>query len=239
LTKRRSLAGVACVASLVVCAPALAAGRPGDAAATLAYVRASALFERRVYAETPASVAAVEARASEIASECPSALTYAPRDAAFQEITEETDLSVLYAWVAPVRSATLDLAHAIAHLRWSSGRLTRLVRSQAVAERSTATLALPDVCAEIAAWSASAYATLTSSAAPFLEEAYKIEAGVGPSEEPREGVIARLLRPIENARERRIVTRTEQLEAETSKRLSAAVTAAQGRLAAALGDSAL
>ena len=103
-------------------APALAAGRTDDVAATQAYLRASESYARRAYAEAAASAAAIEARASEIATECPLCLTYAPRDTAFEVLGEVADLTAVYADVAPVRSATLRLAHAIAHLSWSSRR---------------------------------------------------------------------------------------------------------------------
>lgn len=239
LTLRKLLAGLACVGWLCASAPGLAAGQPGDAASTQAYLRASESYARRTYAEAAASATAIEARASEIARECPSALTYAPRDAEFAELTEATEMTVVYAGVAPVRSAALRVAHAIVHLRWSSGRLTRLVRSQAVEERSLARLALPDVCADIAAWRMSAYTALLPDATGFLARVQTIESGVGPSEESLEVVIMRLLRPYEGPAERRIVKRMEQLEARRNRRLRTAIAVARTKLAAALGVSAL
>jgi hypothetical protein len=210
-----------------------------DAAATRAYLRASESYARSSYAKVAASAAAIEARASEIARECPYALTYAPRDTEFGELAEATEMTVVYAGVAPVRSAALRLAHAIAHLNWSSSRLTRLVRSQAVEERSIAGLGLPDVCADIAAWRMSAYTTLLPSAMGFLARVHKIETGVGPSEESREAVIWRLLRHEEDTVERRTVKRIEELEALKSRRLTATIAVARRKLAAALGVSAL
>ncbi len=239
LTVRRLFVGLACVGSLYVSAPALAAGRADDSAATQAYLSASESYARRASAEAAVSVAAIEARASEIATECPSALSYAPRDAAFGELAEATEMTVVYSGAAPVRSATLRLAQAIAHLSWSRRRLTRLAHSQAVEERSRATLALPDICADIAAWKASAYATLPPSATGFLVRLYAIESGVGPSEESPEAIILRLLRPDEGPAERRAVKRMEQLEVQTNRRLTAAVAAVRTKLAAALGVSGL
>ena len=220
-------------------APALAAGRADDAAATQAYLRASAAYARSAYAQVAVRVAAVEARASEIAAECPSALTYAPRDAGFEELAEATEMSMVYADEVPVRSATLRLAHAIAHLSWGSSRLTRFVHSQAVAERSSATLALPDVCADIAVWRASAYATLPPNATGFVARVYAIESGDGPSEESREAVIPHLLRPYEGPTQRRAVKRIERLERLADRRLAAAIAAARRKLAGALGVSVL
>jgi hypothetical protein len=187
------------------------------------------------------SVAAIEARASEIAGECPSALTYAPRDMAFGELGEEAVTTVFFAGVAPVRSMLSRLSGAIAQLGWSDRRLSRLVHAEAGEERGIVTLALPDVCADITAWRASAYAALPPSAAAFLARVRAIESSsfVGPSEESREAVIMRLLRPYEGPAERRTAKRVERFEAEIRRRLTAATAAARAKLAAGLGISAL
>ena len=82
------IAALACALCVCLTTPALAAGRADDVAATRAYLRASLAYERTINREAADGVAAVEARASGIAGECPSALTYAPRDAAFGELGE-------------------------------------------------------------------------------------------------------------------------------------------------------
>jgi hypothetical protein len=212
-----------------------------DVAATRAYLRASEVYAHGAYAETRASAVVIEARASRIAKECPSALVYAPRDAAFEEVGEETLNSLLYASVAPFRAETVKLAEAIGHLTWSDRRLTRLVRSQAAEERAIATLALPDVCADIAAWNASAYAALPASARRFLAVVAALEAAstIGPSEESREAAIMRLLGRYEGPAQRRAAMIVERLQARAERRVMAAVSLASVKLAAALGVSAL
>jgi outer membrane lipoprotein-sorting protein len=75
-----------CVGLLCVSAPTFAAGSAENVTATQAYLRGSESYARRAYVTVAARAAAVEARASEIAVECPSALTYAPRDAGFGEL---------------------------------------------------------------------------------------------------------------------------------------------------------
>jgi hypothetical protein len=148
-------------------------------------------------------------------------------------------MSMVYADVVPVRSATLRLANAIAHLSWSSGKLTRLAHSLAVAERSSAMLATPSICADIAAWRASAYATLSPSVTEFVRRVYKIESGTGPSEEELGAVIVRLLRPYESPAERQAVKRVERLEERADIRLRKAISVSRSKLASALGISAL
>lgn len=212
-----------------------------DRATTREYLHATYAYERRAYAELAAIVAAIETRANEIARECPSALTYSPRDTAFEALGEEAELSALYAGMAPVRGSMLHLAQAIRRLRWSDRRLTRLVRAQAAAEHATATLALPDLCADIAAWKASAYATLPHGSASFLARVRAIESALSGTtpEESTEAEIRRLLRPYESPSQRRIAKRVERLERRIDRRLAAAVTVARKKLAAALGVSAL
>ena len=237
----RLFVGLACVGSLYVSAPALAAGRADDAASTQAYLRASEAYARGVSPEVGASVAAIVARASEIEGECPSALTYAPRDAAFGEIGEEAGMTLYYAGVAPMRATRLGFAQAVGQLSWSDHRLTRLVRAQAAEEVVVAALAQPDVCADIEAWKASAYATLPQSATGYLARVARIESGsyVGPSEESREAAIMRLLRSYEGPSERRAVKRLKRQEQRTDRKLGAAAEAVRTKLAAALGVSAL
>jgi hypothetical protein len=232
---------VALLSGLSTASPARAASAPpfaavhiDNAAATRRYLRASDAYIRDLVSGAAASVAAIERRASEIATECPSALTYAPRDAAFSQLSEEAAMTLLFAGAEPVRSIMLRLVGAIKHLRWSDRRLTRLVRTRAAEERAIATFALPDVCTAIEAWKASAYAALPQSASEFLAHVEAI-----PFEESRETAILHMLKRYEGSTERRTAKRIEVLEARGSKRLTSAATAAQARLAAALGVSAL
>jgi hypothetical protein len=221
--------------------PAVAAARVDDAAATRAYLRAGDAYERSATTEVAARVAAMEARASEIAGGCPSALTYAPRDEAFGELGEEASTTAFWAGAVSMRSTGLRLADAIAHLRWSDRKLTSLVHTEAAEEHLAAALALPDVCADIAAWKASAYATLPQSTVRFLARSHAIEflSFVGFTEESREAVIMRLLRRFEGPAERRVAKRIQHVEVQIGKRLEAAAVAVHAKLTAGLGVSAL
>jgi hypothetical protein len=222
-------------------AHALASVHVGNAAATRAYLSAADTYERGAYAAVGMSVAAIEARAGEIGAECSSVLTYAPRDAAFEELGEEAEATAFFAGTAPVRPMLLRLADTIERLRWSDRKLTRLVRAEVAEERAIATLALPDVCADIAAWKANGYAALSQSAARFLARLQALESlqGSGPSEESREAAIMRLLRPYEGRAERRVARRIERLEGQVGRRLKAAGTIVEKKLAAAFGVVAL
>lgn len=241
LTAMRLIAGLVCAALACLPAHALAAVHANDAAATRAYLRASDAYALDASAVLQEHVAALEARASEIAGECSSALTYAPRDEAFAELSEEIVTVVVYASAAPERSLLLRASKEIGHLRWSNSKLTRLVSLRAAEESGIATVALPDVCEEIAAWRASAYAELPRSASRFLarSEAIEAEVFVGPSEESRETAILRLLKPYESPVDRRIAERVERLEARLGRRFSSAISAVKAKLEDALGASVL
>lgn len=236
---------VAPLAALILCAvcptTSLAAVPTRDATATGAYLRAQKADELDASAQLTASVADIEARAGEIAGECPAALAYAPRDEAFGLFSEEITTVLAYAGAVPDRSALLRTSKAIGHLKWSNSRLTRLVHHLAAEESGDATIALPDVCAEIAAWKASAYVALPESASRFLalSETIESEALVGPSEERREAAILRMLKPYESPADRRIAEHVNRLETQLRSRVSSAISAEKAKLGAKLGASTL
>jgi hypothetical protein len=169
---------LACLAFVGLDTSALASVSVGDVVATRAFLRASEVYVQGAYPQVAARVAAIEARESEVAEGCPSALTYAPRDTAFEEVGEELRTSEWYAGVVPMRSIMLRLADAIGHLRWSDRKLTRLVRAEAAEERADVALTLPGVCGQMAAWKASAYTALPSSVGKFLTHVEAIESGL-------------------------------------------------------------
>jgi hypothetical protein len=181
-----------------------------------------------------ARVAAIGARASEIVRGCPAALTYAPRDEAFEELGGEASETAFWAGTASIRSTGLRLADAIAHLRWTDRRLTRLVHTVAAEEQMAAALALPDVCADIDA-------TLPQSTTRFLARSQAAESlsFVGFTEESRERLIWRLLSRFQRPAEIRAAKRVEHVERQIGKRVEAAVVAARAKLAAGLGVPAL
>ena len=218
-------------------APAFASARPDDAAATHAYVRASEEYARAAGVALAGSVAAIAAEGNEIAQACPAALTYAPRDGAFEELGEEISDTLFFAGVAPMGAARLTFASAIGGLSWSDRRLTKLIRQLAAVELGTVALALPDVCADIAGWKASAYAALPEGSSEFLASRAALASReyVGPSEEWIEVAVRRLLRRYEVPAERRAMKQVERHEQGTSAMLAVAQRDARTKLEAALG----
>jgi hypothetical protein len=231
----------ACAGMLCVSSPACAAGTSKDAIATRAYLRASEAYASGASTWIGASVSAITSRVSEIVGECPSALTYVPRDEAFREIGDVASTVIYYAGLAPSSAARLGWARSVGRLHWSNRRLTQLVRAQAAEEVALVAVVPPDVCADIKAWKTDVYAALPPSVTEFFTHLTAIEAGsyVVPSEQSREAVIMRLLTPYEGPGERRAVKGMKRLEDRTDRMLGAAEEAAQARLAAGLGVSSL
>jgi hypothetical protein len=231
------IAVLACVACAFVPVSALAAVAPRDGAATRAYLRIAAHQVRVADSDLGMGVAAVEALERQVAGECPGALAYAPRDVAFEETGEEVEYVVSIAVDDPLDPQALGQARVIGALSWSNRRLTRLVRDQVAEERGYATHVPPNLCAQIAAWRESAYAALPASSSRFLAEmrASEPEGSVGPHEEPRGKVIARLLEPYERPAERRLAKSLLKLENQVADRLDAVTDSAETQLAAALG----
>jgi hypothetical protein len=235
----RWTAALAFVACACLSAPALAAARVDNRSTTREYLRADEAYIRAASGTLGADVSAIEARAREIAAQCPGALTYAPRDEAFVELSEATSLSLLFAGLEPARPILRRFASAIEHLTWTNRTLTRLVHARAVEEGAIAALALPEVCADIAAWRASAYATLPPTVGAFVTRVHALFASSLVREEPRETVILRLLRRYEGPRSRRAAKRIEALEKRSSGPLEAAAAAALRKVATALGAASL
>ncbi len=128
----------------------------------------------------------------------PAALTYAPRDGAFGEIGEEMRTTLYYAGDAPDGAAKLALPRAVGRLRWSNRRLTELVRHRR--PRKTRPWRLRcRMCAPTSRRGRRARMRRCRRArrVPRARSCARIGRYVGPSEEAREAVIRRLLRPYE------------------------------------------
>lgn len=217
-----------CIVCAGLPAPAIAAGRAADAAATRAYLGAAVSYANAAYPLVGARIAALEANEHEVAAQCPSALLYAPRDTAFEDLGEEMGDAGWYASLVPLRSVTEAFAQATGSLRWSNRRLTQLVRSQAADERAYVALVVPDVCSSIEAWKASDYGELPPSVGEFLTHVEQTESGSF-------GLIDHLLRRYEGPAEKRTAKHVERLEALAGKRVGRASEAIWRELEAAMG----
>jgi hypothetical protein len=171
------LAVLAAGASLTA-APSALADR-GDAAVTLAYLRADRTLLLADSGQLAAGQAALGGFAATTAGECPLVASGAPV-AHRGEMALEVFYAAGIAFTAPFRQARLRFAEAVERLRWTNGKLTLLARLYATAERAEAALAEPRVCASLREWVAGGYGPVPPGVARFLKEATSVPV---PSEE--------------------------------------------------------
>lgn len=208
------------------------AASPGDVAATHAYLEADYAWVQAELTNVPASSASLEAFAGKLAEECKGAIAsvlpaqlppssprkfgeYRRESEQRDELEGETLTALSSAWEAPDRPAASVLAAALMSLQWSSPAITQTVRLHASVFEEQFGAAPPDVCADIKAWVASGYKTLSAGtkALRSRKEAVEKRIGQGPS-------IHQLVAPYEGAPEKALIKKTGELEREVGKLLT-------------------
>ena len=194
------LAALAGLAVLPASAPASAA----DLAATQTYVQVNYALVRYFTSHIPAARAELSSVLAGVRRECPSAAAGSPEDVDSEQLSNEVVgtmvTTVIQHNLPPLRAAI----RAIAHLRWSSGALTRAIQAYVAKGRVLSSLAVPHLCADVRAWVASDFETLPASTASFAPRF--MSAWVAP------GYLPAALSPYETGEGRTLAHRTAQLE---------------------------
>ncbi|HEY3829882.1 MAG TPA: hypothetical protein VGL57_11850 [Solirubrobacteraceae bacterium] len=200
------IATLVAAALLVSAASATAAISAGDRAATRTYVEANYALVRAARARLATSEAAIRGLASRTAQECPLVGEGSHLDQAANEFSEEIIGTMAATAYHPDISSIEAFTHAVGGLRWSSHKLTRIVRTYVTRLRNLAALGPANICADARAWAADGFQALPEATLQYnkLCVAANIEA---------EEVPLRLLAPYENAREVKLLQRTKRLEA--------------------------
>ena len=192
---------VAAIALLL--APSAALANQQDVAATHAYINANFAMSRAGVARIRTAQAGVEALDRKLGAECPLAGKGTPEIEASQPMSYEVAValwSVAYgASAGPIRT----FAKAVRSLRWSNPRITRLAQSYAASLSAMATLPLPDLCADVRAWTASGFRVVPPNVAALDRRVEAIEPNPVP---------AKLLGPYERGADASVVTKTRRLE---------------------------
>lgn len=180
-------------------------GGSPNAAATRAYVTANYALVNAAHANLPAERVAITSLGSTVAGECPLVAADAPQNHDAEQLSNEVVGALEVAAYQPDRESMVAFAHAVRPLRWSNRKLTNMVHAYAAKLEGFITLAAPNICADVKAWAASGYSTLSPSTVAFDKGfyAYDIEA---------EEVSLRLLHPYESASGASLIRRTKQLE---------------------------
>jgi hypothetical protein len=209
------LAATPLVLAALVLAPAVALahshhtarahGGSPNAAATRAYVKANYALAQAARANLASSKAAITSLGSTVAGECPRVAAEAPQDHNAEQLSNEVVGALEVVAYQPDRESMLAFARAVRGLRWSNRKLTHAVHAYATKLEGFPTLAVPPICADVEAWAATGYRTLSASTVAFDKGfyAYDLEA---------EEVSLRLLRPYESATEASLVRQTQRLE---------------------------
>jgi hypothetical protein len=221
-----------------------------DRSATRGYLEAELAYQRALTAAAPAAKAGVEAVANGLIRECPGVLTGAPRESlktifenhpqtprqtgesnrAHRQLADvqlELTSALALPGIDAGRQAGIAYARAIRMLRWSNTTLTTLEHDRAEFLEWQLQVAAPRVCADMKAWRASGYKTLSSATKTYVREA---EARVDPLL-----LLERELRPARSAA--KLLAR---YEGPTEKALSRKIDALErGREASAQGVAGL
>jgi hypothetical protein len=213
----------------------------GDASATLAYLRADYAATRAEVHGFSTGIAAVDALAAQVRSECPGVLANVPKPApgtppsAAAGAASEEELDAAFGAAASTEYARRrDFARTVSRLRWSSRELTRLVHTQADAEAERAAIPPPSLCADMRSWVASGYQAVSSGTERYVH----LEAAISARTDGVEASIKRELVPYESQPDKRIVRRIKSLEKSALTALVKEFSAAVGKVGEALATPA-
>ena len=204
----------ALVATLAVAvAPAQALAGRGDhakaenVATTKAYVQADYTLAHTARINMQTGEAAIESLQQTLSAECPQAAAASPENEAASALSNEVIGAMSVVFIRADVQVVDSFAETVAHLHWSSPKLTRKVKTYAAKFRVLAALEMPDVCGDVHAWAASGYRTLPASTTRFDERYNAHNVGIGE-------VPTHLLAPYEDSHEREVLTLTRQFESE-------------------------
>jgi len=184
-------------------APAAASASSGDVAATHAYIRANYALARAGVAKIGAAEAAAQALNRKLARECPRVGAGSPENELAQPMSYEVAVAL---WAVAYRTAAGPIRtffNAVRPLHWSNRRMTRIAHEYATSLRVLSTLSVPDLCADVRAWTASGFRTIPPNVAQLDQ---RLEALEGESVPPK------LLAPFVRGSDARLLARTRSLE---------------------------
>jgi hypothetical protein len=182
-------------AVLSLAAPAAARVTAGDAAATHAYLQATIARDRADSNDFPGLLATLAALEVQVKSECPNILVGAPPHVKGEK-TNESEEQI----TSELLSATLGRSDVVEHhedvrfekivgrLRWSSRKLTKLLRSLALEAAEQSAIPPPDLCADLHYWVTSGYNFVSPGTKSYLHRLDVVSSITFIEQEPGEPV---------------------------------------------------
>jgi len=155
---RRLLGPLVVVTLLATPAPALADAQ--DAAATHAGITAGYALARAAVATIPVAQDRIERYNSKLAGECPDVGAGTPETEASEPMSGEVAAALWSISYGAAAGPIKTFARAISPLHWTNPRFNRAVHHLAATLTELATLRMPDLCADVRAWTASGFTTV-------------------------------------------------------------------------------
>jgi hypothetical protein len=202
------LMGKGCVLLLTVLlalAAAPASALAGNATATQKYVQANLTLVQSGVSKIGEGRSALQSARRRIEGECKNAAFDSPQNPESTELSNEIIGSIVLPTLQTGKPDLLKFISAAGGLHWSNSKLTNAIRVYVGKLKVMATLAPPNVCADVRAWVASGYTTLTPSTIQFDRQFMPNWVAVG--ETPTS-----LLTPFAASSQRAALRRTTQLE---------------------------
>ena len=229
---------------------ALPVPTPANLAATHAYFLAMSTFEEAQLATLAQDTVAMEAAAAQVSGECPGILTDAPphervfgfglvgptsraapnaraegersrQSRQLGDLKLELFLALAGSRTQGDREATIALIHALTPLRWSSPQITFLVHLTLESLQEELDLPMPPACADMRAWVASGYKTLSpaskelaSRTEALLRRSFEL---VAVATQTPIQPLPKALAPYESAADKKLARHTEALAAQLRK----------------------
>jgi hypothetical protein len=206
----RGRVGMVVVVAVLGLTPARVAASAGDVAATHAYLVAAYRALHATVTTWPTLEANIRTLDRRFRDECPAVGAGSPQNEEEQKLSYEvagtlwassyhTDAKIVQAFVKAVRG-----------LRWSSAAVERSVQRYTAGLVAMTKLAIPDLCADVRAWSAGGYGTVSAATVQFDQRVEAIDVKEVPPK-----LLARLAKPSDRgllAKIERLATKYDELE---------------------------
>jgi hypothetical protein len=181
--------------------------KPANVASTETYIRAYYALVRTAKTKVPVQQAVAADLVRKVSSHCAGVLVGSPHNTDSAALDREALGAVSIAILSPDRQAITHFARAVKSLRWSSPKLTRLVKAYAEKLKAEGALTAPDLCRDMKTWATSGFRTVPGNVTRFNRASRA--AAKGPQEIP-----SRLLAAYASPRGKATLHTIERLEGE-------------------------
>lgn len=189
----------------LVGAPASALAGSSDVTTTQKYIQANYKLVQSGVAKLGQGRAALHTARSRIEGECTNAALNSPQNPESTELSNEIIGAIVLPTLQTGKPELLKFIREAGGLHWSNSKLTGAIRGYVGKLKVMATLAPPNVCADVRAWVASGYRTLTATTIQFDQQFMPNWVAIG--ETP-----TKLLTPLASSSQKAVLRRTGQLE---------------------------